>query len=205
MRVGEPYWSDVTVYIVGGGTSLRGFDFDQIRDKGLLLGVNDGAYYADADVLFSLDASYARKRWSFVRDFQESWLALAPGHVVRKEEGAEHVNIVERRRGNYLSEHSAYINGVNSGFGALNLAFLKRASKIVLLGFDMNTDEQGNIHFHDGYPWENDAKRTARYYHKWARPFEEAVHQLSKAGIEVINASPESRIEGFPKCRLEDL
>lgn len=193
------------VYIVGGGTSLRGFDFDRVRDKGLLLGVNDGAYYADAPVLFSLDASYARKRWHYIKSHPEPYLALPEAHEARHFEGAEGVQFYERRRGEGLSEDGRYIFGVNSGFGALNLAYHKGAKFIVLLGFDMKTDDNGDIHFHQGYPWEADAKRTARYYEKWARPFETVAKQLDRAGVEVWNASPISRIEAFPKCRLEDL
>jgi len=196
-------WS--RVYIVGGGTSLRGFDFDQVRDKGLLLGVNDGAHYADAHALFSLDASYARKRWDYIKSHSNPYLALPEAHEARNFNGAEHVTFYERRRGDGLAEDGRYINGVNSGFGALNLAYHKGAKFIVLLGFDMHTDDNGDIHFHEGYPWEADAKRTARYYEKWTRPFETAAKQLEKRGVEVWNASPTSRIEAFPKCGLEDL
>jgi len=204
--VGEDFWHQSTVYIIGGGPSLRGFDFSCLQGKGIILGVNDGAFYANADVLFSLDATFARRRWKEIQDFSGSvWLAMPPNHEVKIWPGAERVNMPYRGRGNYLSEDPEWIYGVNSGFGALNLAFLKQASEIVLLGFDLHPDNEGHLHFHKGYEWEPDVKRAKRHYQKWLRPFECAAEQLHRDGIRVINASLSSRIEVFEKCAPEEL
>lgn len=204
-----PYWTDTPVYIIGGGPSLSGFDFDRIKDKGLLLGVNDAAFNAPCDALFSLDQTWARNRHSQIAEFKgEKILAMPPGYddTVIKD-----VTYVVRRRNYGLSKNPDDINGVNSGYGALGVAYLKRAQQIYLLGFDMKDDierkegerDKVKAHWYKSYSWY--AKTNHRAFHKLASAFDDLIPDLTGAGISVINASPDSLITAFPKCSLSEL
>ena len=88
------------------------------------------------------------------------------------------------------------INGLNSGYAAINLAVLKKARRIYLLGFDMVPTAKDKTHWHDGYPWNNGSSIV--YYSRWAKLFDTIAKQLPD-GVEVINANENSGIDSFKK------
>ena len=201
-----PDWG-CPVYIIGGGTSLTGFDCDIIRGKGLLVGVNKAAWLHDCDALVTLDQHFAKEHRNDIREFVkgggEAILAMPPsenGHVAIP--GATYVY---RRRNDGLSDDPTSIYGVNSGFAALGAAYLKGAPFIGLLGFDMQYGKDGRTHWHDGYRWHN--KAAHRMMGKWANAFNTAAEQCSQKGIEVVNyiGEPESKIDAFRKVSLSAL
>jgi hypothetical protein len=100
---------------------------------------------------------------------------------------------VRAKRGNHLSTEPGRIGvGGHTGFVAINLALLKRAKRIVLIGFDMR-----GPHWHGGYEWS--AGNDGRYYRKWAASMADLALDAGKFGAEIVNASAESTIEAFPK------
>lgn len=91
-------------------------------------------------------------------------------------------------------------HGSNAGYQAINLAVHFGAKKIVLLGYDMRMQE-GRTHWHneprpDGFA---DVLAQSMLPH-----FATLVEPLEQLGIEVINATPDSALECFPKMSLED-
>lgn len=90
------------------------------------------------------------------------------------------------------------MGGGNSGYGALNLAYLKGSRRIILLGYDFC---HSATHWHEGYAWQG--KSNDSMYRKWATQFIRALPQLHKHGVQVLNASPDSAITAFPKVELE--
>jgi hypothetical protein len=192
---GKP-WGEV--FLIGGGPSLRGFDFERLRGR-VLVAVNDAAVHVPfASALFSMDATWIRNRWREITNFTgEKYLAVA--------EDFDFTNAVDAcylkrcRRGIGLSEDPAviYMGGGNSGYGALNLAFLRGATRIVLLGYDLN---QSGQHWHSGYSWMGLGGDDV--YGRWAEWFNEAVVRLREHGVQVVNASIHSRITAFPKVPL---
>ena len=91
--------------------------------------------------------------------------------------------------------------GATSGYAALNVAALKRARRIVLLGYDYGLID-GRHHYHDAYPWHHSANDQSMPV--WARQFNSAAQACRELGIEVVNASPSSAIDAFPKMSIED-
>ena len=91
----------------------------------------------------------------------------------------------------------------NSGSAAINLAVHFGVKRIILLGFDMSLDTRNNQHWHKRYSTEKEfvfaTFRTQCY------GFPTMVHELTELGVEVINCSPDSAIEGFPKCNFKDI
>jgi hypothetical protein len=196
--VSAPYWHDKPVYLIGGGPSLKGFDFERIRGKGILLGVNRSAFDAPCNVVFSLDSTWIRHNYKTVdkADFDEKILAVSPNYAFH-EYPTKTVQYIYKMRNHGLSSIPSQIFGVNSGYAALNLAFLKRAKIIYLLGMDMNVSDPEKPHWHGSYKWQNFANH--RYYNKWKNDFDFASIQLDKAGIKVYNCNPNSSIESFDK------
>lgn len=198
--VGEPWWNDRPVFIIGGGPSLRGRDLSGLIWKGTVLGVNRAADFWPCHASFSFDQNFIGMReqslGAWAAAGQEVFVAVEPDWRPRRVPG---VRYLERRRQQGLSsDPRAIAEGKSSGFGALNLAVLKRARRIVLLGYDL----QAGGNWHDGYPWGNGIGH--RYFDRWAQVFDRGAQDLP-AGVEVVNANPGSAIRCFPFTSYDEL
>lgn len=90
--------------------------------------------------------------------------------------------------------------GSTSGYQAVNLAYLAGAKRIALIGYEMHFPG-GRSHWHAGHP----VKDLSSNYERWARNYQSMLPQLSVAGVEVINCTPDSRITAFRKDSLESV
>lgn len=197
-RIGEPYWSDRPVFIVGGGTSLKGFDFNSLRGRGYVLAVKQA--WRDlpfADACFGLDRAWqtwARDDLLALTFTMPLWIAIEPEWTGFKPiAGAHYLRMI--RKAETLSESPWTVeSGGNSGFGAFNFAYLKRARRIVLLGFDF-----GPSHYDPSAYTPRPDDHNLRYMQGWADNFSKTLPQLRAAGVTVLNASPASKISAFPK------
>ena len=202
----EGDWSDRPLYIIGGGPSLRGFDFSRL--KGRKLGVNKSAWEANCDALCSLDQHFCRRSRSQIQAFVDNG-GEAVLSMPSTEDGHKPINgatYVYRQRNQGLSANPTTLFGVHSGYAALNLAFLKNAREIALLGYDMHgEDKDGQTHWHGGYEWHS--KRNHKFYDSFSRNFDLAARQLRESGVTVINfvGDPPSKLTEFPVRPLGDL
>lgn len=89
--------------------------------------------------------------------------------------------------------------GGSSGYMALNLAVLAGAKRIVLLGYDCRP-VGGKNHFFGDHP----DKSTQPFDH-WRKMYRRVRPALDAAGVEVLNATPESGINAFRRIALEDV
>lgn len=90
--------------------------------------------------------------------------------------------------------------GGNGGFHALNLAIQFGARRIVLVGYDMRVDR--GTHWHGDHPKGMNnpaASNTAR----WRQVLDAQAPLLASMGVSVINASPVSALEAYPKMTFE--
>ena len=90
----------------------------------------------------------------------------------------------------------------NSGAFAINLAVQFGAKKIVLLGFDMKTIEQKH-NWHDDHIVETNQDRNP--YPKFLARFPAIAADLTKLGIECVNATPGSALTVFPIVEPESV
>jgi hypothetical protein len=98
-----------------------------------------------------------------------------------------------------LSGDPRKVFGGNSGHGALNIAFLAGAHRILLLGFDMTAAR--------GHNWHADhiSHATEVRYGIWISRFREAATELDRRGVEVLNCSPGSSLDCFDFSDVEEL
>lgn len=89
--------------------------------------------------------------------------------------------------------------GGNSGYQAVNLAFLRGAHKIILLGYDMQRTN-GMTHWHGDHPG-NLSKHSP--VESWVQRFKAMALDLKQRGIVVLNASRETALPWFPRESLE--
>jgi hypothetical protein len=86
--------------------------------------------------------------------------------------------------------------GANSAFQAMNLAVLAGASRVLLLGCDMK-----GRHWFGNHPGK---LHRPSPYSRFRKAFEGAAPQLVQLGVEVINCSPISAIQAYPKMPLDE-
>lgn len=100
---------------------------------------------------------------------------------------------------------TALVTGMHSGHQALNLAVLAGAARIVLLGYDMKAGPKvGAWHRNN---WHNDHKRhtPAGHYDLYRQSFKKVPPILQRLGVEVLNATPGSALDVFPKVSIESV
>ena len=203
-RVGPPYWSERTTFIVGTGPSLRGFDFERLRGRGHILAVKQA--WRDvpfADACFGLDLPWLRWANADLRALAERmplYLAIPKPPYVLEHYVPGATFLVRERICDALMEDPGVIEaGGNSGFGALNLAWHKKAMRIVLLGFDYT----GKHYCNERYEARPDG-HNSQYMQNWATNFRNTLPQSQARGVEVITASPSSLVDAFPRMTIDE-
>lgn len=93
-------------------------------------------------------------------------------------------------------------HGLNTGYRAINVAVHFGAKRILLLGYDMKRADgpDRKEHWHGDHPI---ASRSP--YPAFIKRYGTLVDPLKVLGIEVINCTPGSALEMFPKANLRDV
>lgn len=185
-----------TAYVVGGGPSAGYVRFEFIGPTGYVLGVNDSAVACSrCDGLVSADRRWINERRDFIQNFPgDKYLCLYEGMDYGPPiPGVTYLRAI--RLNGIPTGRSVIPCGANSGQAGIAIATLL-ARRVVLLGYDM---VPGQTHWHGGYNWNN--RDGDPYYHKWSAAFGETAAACVAAGIEVINANPESAIDCFRRDR----
>lgn len=196
--VSGPIWDEV--YVVGGGPSCREFDFDRLRGR-TVIAVNDVVWRLPwSAAVFSLDRPWIQRNLPKLHQFAgEKYLAISEDRVDLTAEAPQGTTFLLRQRsirGLSCDPRIVHLGGGNSGFGAFNLAFLKGARRIVLLGLDYTQVDE--------YWYGGDCRRgrSSQMYADWAREYAWTTCQLRQRGVRVWNASPISLIKVFPHVGL---
>lgn len=201
----NPDWKNQTAIILASGTSVTKHDLDYVRElhkKNLVkvIAINANYSYADyADIVYFCD--YKFYLWnSHKREFKNHparKISICPHNlpnVERLKQGEEHG----------ISHSGDTLNtGRNSGYQSINLAYLLGASRIVLVGLDMQTGEMGKTHHHTAHEQPTDPTVYDRIMKD--DPFETIAPELKKKGVEVINCSINSAITCFKKLSLVEV
>lgn len=191
-------WPGATVACLGGGPSLTGADVDACRGRLRVVAVNDAYRLAPwAEVLYACDDRWWRWQHQLRRDEIAAFAGLRysidprakrwPGVQVLRNTGADGLEIAP----------TGLRHGRNSGYQAINLAVHLGASRIVLLGYDMQRSG-GKSHWFGEHPMPGKSLFVA-FREKYAS----IVKPLRDAGVEVINCSRQTALTAFPQQPLE--
>lgn len=189
---------DSEISILGGGWSVRGLDLKKL--PGYIIGVNDAGVHATCDAIVSMDRLWTENRWPFLAErSRDTYIRSSALKNVAERPGWLHP-FENDNAGKEMSESVERLNGNNSGFCALNLAYIMRPSRIRLYGFDMNRGPDGIPYWYPPYPWAKPAGGTGNArYADWAKGFDIAAKACRAAAIEVVNMSATSAITTFRK------
>lgn len=194
----ERLWPGCTLVVLASGPSLTEADVAFVRGKARVMCINDTYRLAQwADALYAAD----HKWWAYhegVPTFAglkysiQAESAQWPGVVVLRNTGYDGI---ERNPGGLRTGHNSTYQGMNLG---LHLG----ATRIVLLGADMSTGENGREHFFGDHP---EALRGGPPKSEFVRWFETMVDPLRELGIEVVNCSRRTALTCFPLRPLEEV
>ena len=199
-------WSGHRCFIVGGGPSLKDFNFSILRGENVIA-VNMAFLKVNAQIMFSMDSRLyqwivrgilgAGVKTSFdefagIKTWLDTYSFPYQGVSVIPSAG---------ERGLSKSLQGGLCHGQNSGYAALNMAVCLGASPIYLLGFDMGYGVGGDSQWHGLYPTTQPDKVVRSYADEFERQAE-AIHDL---GIQVININPASRLRCFEFGAIDEV
>jgi len=200
-------WKNQRCFIIGGGESLKGFDFSKLKNE-LVIGVNRAYEVIDCPINYAMDHNLYR--WIIggelgkeakrkFNDFKgiPVWLDSA-GYDYPK--GIFILNKLSNHKRTYTMKDGLK-SGTNAGFGALSLAVCLGANPIYLLGFDMKGRDGKQVWWHDGYP-EN---QIDRIYESFILDFRKVESELREKGVQIVNLNPESKLKCFEFGEFEDI
>jgi len=196
------------IFIVGGGPSLKDFDFSQLRDE-ITIGINKAFAFFDPTIIFSMDRRFwlwvekASGADGFTPELRDRFIDYRHGFKCWLDPHNQlFTPDITRIRchpdllwGETLEEGIGH--GLNSGYAALNLAYVLGFKEIYLLGFDMKGSGGRQAWFHEGYA--KPYVTSDSVYSKMIYQFEKyAAPRLAEMGIKVWNCSPDSNLMCFP-------
>lgn len=186
-------WEGKDVFIIGGGDSLRNFDWNLLISE-RTIGCNDAFLLGEkiCKICIFGDASWFRKH--------EKELANYKGIVFTNAAQLYRTRLswlwTAQRKVRGLSKRCIAWND-STGAAAVNLALLLGAKRIFLLGFDMRISKEGKNNWHS--KTESNLKRNK--YEKFILGFTRLKLDLKKEfpGCEIINVTDDSNLDVFQK------
>lgn len=219
-----PAWQGLTAVLLGGGPSLSQQQVAQVRDAHVagavrVIAVNDAYLWAPfADMHYAADSHWHRWHTEGIEKPQlglvanqvrERWATFAGQKCTIQNSGANVTDdAVHMLRNKTYPNHgmglsldpAELVTGRNSGFQALNLAILAGATRIILLGYDGQPAIDGKTHFSGPHP----RPTPTAAYPLYRQAMSAAENAIEAAGVTVLNCSPGTGIDTFPKRVLDE-
>lgn len=180
---GEP------IYIIGGGSSLKDFDFNRLAGK-VTIACNKALLYIEPTYLVYMDDQF----YDWYEDEVRAFGGMKFTHSWNKKR--EGVTFAKNLGSLGLSDDfkTGLFHGGNAAYLALNLACVMGGETIYLLGVDMCYGN-GATHFHGGYP-NKDVIGENRFKHM-IKAFNYGSVILKERGAQIYNCSSISKLECF--------
>lgn len=210
-------WKGRRVFIVGGGPSLKDFNFDKLKGE-IVITINRAMEYVpSASMMVAQDAQvfgwYDNDRQSdddtkkyFTNEVRQKWKDFKGLKVFINDgrfpypEDLVVLDQIEDANPNWTAE--SFIGGIprtsNSGLAALMLACSAGAKEVFLLGFDCKGVDGETANFHGGYQHRHEEKVYQDFingFNKWA--------PVLKKRSKIVNLNPDSGIDCFEKSTFE--
>jgi uncharacterized Rossmann fold enzyme len=193
-----PLWAGKDAYIIGGGPSLKTFDWKLLHDK-LTIGIN--AAYILGSKICSIVIFGDMEFYSNHKKGLQQYGGPVFTNVDELYNCPDPWLYTMRRQPDGLSNNGSLGWNWNTGASAINLALLLGAKRVILLGYDMapngkkfNWHEYSNPHNSD------------ELYERFKEAFQDVVRdwKIKFADREIINVTDKSELQGFPKVGLRE-
>lgn len=208
-------WGERRCFVLAGGCSLNGFDFNRISGE-LTIGVNKSFASFPVLVNYSMDPKFY-DMVSFPNNdptnpfIHNKWVEYHGIKVFLNRRAFPNVYTVNPidKKSISLDPSIGIYPGGNSAFGALMLAISFGCKRIGLLGLDMKVDTvHQRTHHHEGYKGSGQIKdilaSNQRKLNQFKGEFDEFAPMIKQIGVEVFNLNPDSDLHCFPKVQLKE-
>jgi hypothetical protein len=191
-----PLWSGETAFVICGGPSLRGFDFDRLRGRRVFPLKESCLFTPWAEFMMFCDDIWLEQRRDLVEGFAGqvitmSTLCFGTRHHVLGRSGREGIDEDPRlARGSWTVLHYA-----------LNALLHLGVARAVLLGADMQAAADGTTHYHKT----PEKKPDPVLYDNMLQSLATTVEPLHRLGVEVVNCTSGGRLELWPRMDLGDI
>lgn len=194
------------VWIVGGGPSLRDFDWNLLQGE-VVIGANRAFEMPNVGMCVTIDPLFDRLsiNGDLGHDQRDAWRKYAglKIYAAHNEEPRSHDVIMapRARRDDTMPPKLGNIGkATNSGYAALKVAWAMGAKKLYCLGFDMGGIDGLQAWFHDGYP----EVFTDSIYNEYREEMDAAAPHLSADGVSVTICGP-TTLAAFPTITLAEV
>ena len=193
MWLPKTWWEGQDAYIIGGGDSLKDFDWQLLKGK-CTIGCNS-AFTLGADICKV--NIFGDVKWF---DVYKEELSKYKGVLFTNSPQLVHTKIpwlwTMERQARGLHTNALGWNG-NTGASAINLAILLGARRIYLLGFDMKLGINDKPNWHD----RQIEKPNPEVYDKFKDCFNRVVLDWKNKfpEVEIFNVCKDSDLDCFPK------
>ena len=201
-----PFWEGQEVFIIGGGTSLRNFDWSLLLNE-RTIGCNQAFRLGEAvcDICVFCDRKFIFEEKDKPRKGFYDELAKFRNPVVTNDNQLRFRPepwlkwMLRRPKGLH---HDALGFNANTGATAINLALILGAKTVYLLGFDMFLDEKGNPNWHDNLI----DNPCSEVYERFLASFGHVSRELPVKfpGRQIFNVTKKSNLNIFPKLDFDE-
>lgn len=191
------------VFVIGGGDSLRGFDFSRLKNR-RIIAINAAGYSVPwADLLYFRDRSFVDAcRDQHHTDLVTNWAGMVltqSPHAANQFPGRVHlVDQVDQK--DFVIGATPIKRGRSGGHTAVSLAIAMGARRVILLGIDCKLSETGRSHFHDCY-----TNKERRYKNDFLPAWTGWGEAAAKAGVTILNTNRTSALREFEFCDLDQI
>jgi hypothetical protein len=193
-----PVFKGRTVVCVASGPSLTAQQVEAVRVAGLpTLVCNDSYRIAPfAEVCY-----FADTKWFGWQSDKPEWKAFAGQKCTIQSSSPQvkdaEVHVLKNAGHEGLSaDPTAIVTGSHSGYQLVNLTTLTQPARIILLGYDCGR-VNGKKHWFGDHP-----DGTEPPYDGIKKHYNRMEQDAKRLGIEILNATPGSAIEAFPRVEL---
>jgi hypothetical protein len=182
-----------TVYIIGGGPSLKGMDERLNALQGPVLAVNDAYKFQSATHLYFGDDMWYHHHKKDLRRFRSKIFTtsnISARGIVNLRKSTDPIS----------TDPGALAFNLNSGYAAINLALLCGAKSIILLGFDMCRDEEGDTNWHENIRYVTEDTYVG--FISRSQSLKTAIGRHFPK-VEILNANMASKLDAFPKVPFD--
>lgn len=191
-------WRGETVFVLAGGPSLIGFDAGVLLGRGRVLAIKESCLLAPfADALLFVDAPWFDRERALIDRFAGPVVTTATNAALHP-----CVRLMKRGLDRGLADAPDTLNyAATVVYAALNLIAHAGAARAVLLGMDHGFDAAGPARHHDRNPLPPPPGAFTRQ----AEALATISGPLAERGVDVLNATPGSRLTLWPRAELKEL
>lgn len=225
-------WPDGECWIIGGGpsipvefgipndvvTSVRTGEqppsiyssYMQAIHNKHVIGINMSFLFGPwVDIVFFGDKRWYLANRNELANFNGLKITCHP-HLNNHEARSQNIKHLQRdnNKPRGISTHKYAVSwNANSGAAAISVAANAGAKRIILVGFDMSLSaDNKNQHWHNMYKNNNKIPEQKKLpFHRHLIGFAQIASDAKKRNIEIINASPNSKITQFKKRTVKEL